>query len=210
MGITLQSSVPFGMKVATVYIGAGSGAPATDIVLRGLDGDTFEVANALRTRIYDSAWGPAVNKRPVIAMWSTSERPIDTLVQGNWIYGMQASPIDSTTYHADGILIYCGNGIVIRNNIFGKRPDGTIDGNGGTGDLAIFYRTDPLFANILVEGNQAFSPPWAKNGDASYNVQYDSKIPGLAFRNNSFPKGMLDTGPGSLSAQAPPPSWPPA
>lgn len=208
--VELRSANPLGGKVGTVYIGSGSGASATDVVLRDLDGYTFEVGNSLRTRIYDCDWGPAVNKRPVIAMWSATERPIDVLVQGGWIHGMQASPPDNPDFHADGILMYCGNGIVVRGVTFGRTPAGVVDSNGGTGDLAIFYRTDPNFANILIENCVSYSKPWAAPGDASYNVQYDGKIYGLTFAGNTFPKGMLNTGPGANPPVSPPPNWPPS
>jgi hypothetical protein len=117
-----------------------SGPPAHDIYLSNIDGHIFNIAYASRVRITDSDWGPARNTRPTIAVsnpWDPPEAvPVDILIENNYFHGITMDP---DAEHVEGILLYAGNGIVIRNNIFGKDKAGNIDGNGGTGDLGINF-----------------------------------------------------------------------
>jgi hypothetical protein len=154
-------------------------APAHDLTFRDIDSNVFLVNQAVRTSIIGGDFGPAHHRKPTIAVsnpWD-AYAPTNILVEGAFFHDITMDPGGE---HVECILVYSGDRVTIRNNRFRNC--------GGTGDVAVLYLRYPGYRprlqNVTVTGNR-----FGADGDAYYNLQADTCIPGLVVRDNVAPKG---------------------
>lgn len=219
-----------GVSARKVYIGETALAPGTnlarrtrDISLLNCDLGVFLVFAAERVTIRGCDVGPSMGMndsnqnpypKPMIACSNPGDNlsasPYDVLVEDCFIHDITMQ--SNTAEHVEGILIYAGNGITIRNVTFARIQ--------GTADLALTllgYSSKPSanvpdLQNVLVENCHGHPEPHVLEMDAYYNVSLGPGIRGLdktkLYNNNVWPLGITGSNPGAPATIAAPPGWP--
>jgi hypothetical protein len=152
-----------GLPIVMNYDRDTSSPLATSITIRDSDLDASQVDQA------DIGWSAAFAGSGVIercqiwgagsGIWLRGVAPVENRVEGNYVYGLRATPPDS---HQDGLTIrdYAGPSTIVRNN----RIDSTSESETGP----LFIQAGMGFIdNLRIEGNLLEGNNWKLQLEAS-------------------------------------------